>query len=45
MGEEAAKLLINRLEKEIEGNYQNVVIKTDIVERNSTKAYLKLSAQ
>ena len=43
MGEVAAQLLIDRLEKDIKENYQNVEIKTDIVERNSTKMFLKLN--
>lgn len=44
MGEVATQMLIEKLEKK-EGNFQNTtkIIQTDLVERNSTKTYLKLS--
>ena len=44
MGETAAQMLIDRLEKsETDIPTVTKVIKTDLVERNSTKSYLELS--
>jgi LacI family transcriptional regulator len=39
MGATAAEMLINRLEKTQEGDPKTIIIKTDLVERNSTRAY------
>jgi LacI family transcriptional regulator len=44
MGETAAQLLIDKLDSKIEDQSSNTkVIQTDLVERNSTKTYLKLT--
>ena len=44
MGETAAQLLIDKLDSKIENQSSNTkVIQTDLVERNSTKTFLKLT--
>ncbi|NIJ44154.1 LacI family transcriptional regulator [Wenyingzhuangia heitensis] len=44
MGAKAAKLLIQRIEEDIENpDYETKIIKTDLVMRNSTKSFLKLN--